>query len=64
MDGIYSRIDMIYTPKLVLYLQGLESSMLVGPLWPEMPQAFSLLGKLLRIDCQYGGELCSTWVDP
>ena len=46
-----------------LYLQGLEISMLVSPLWPEMPQAFNVLGKLPRVASQYGGELCGTLVD-
>lgn len=48
---------------ICLYLQGLESSMLVSPLWPEMPQAFNVLGKLPRVASQYGGELCGTLVD-
>ena len=48
---------------IYLYLQGLEISMLVSPLWPEMPQAFNVLGKLPRVASQYGGELCGTLVD-
>ena len=48
---------------ICLYLQGLESSMLVSPLWPEMPQAYNVLGKLPRVASQYGGELCGTLVD-
>ena len=64
MQYIYIYISYVHIIFYIyLYLQGLEISMLVSPLWPEMPQAFNVLGKLPRVASQYGGELCGTLVD-